>query len=297
MSKKAISKELEQEVAASILLGRRRLDLEEFSMEFRRVGLKFVRDKVDPDDQERFTVAFDELVGLGCLPETLASTLYCFCKSHLQFGWSCPPHRMAVSFPPEKEVEKYRDSLQSAFEGIKRLENYGAMEVLAKHAKCDPPQERRGVLNVLDWYIQLLPLWWVPRKDIVQSSAPIACCMYPQVATGQFRFPQVAELLESLGYRPDPKRQKRTMDRRRGEDNCYQSLERNFRNFKEAHPTFCDQLEADLRGDHAREKKRRRDEYDHWVCEEELAVEIFRELRMNRFDWKTVFPRPFAKPR
>jgi hypothetical protein len=52
-------------------------------MELNRVGLKFAQDKVDPDDHERFTTAFDELVRLGCLPETLASTLYCFCMSYV----------------------------------------------------------------------------------------------------------------------------------------------------------------------------------------------------------------------
>ena len=46
MSEKGISKALEQEVAASVLLGERRYNHREFLMELNRVGLKFVKDKV-----------------------------------------------------------------------------------------------------------------------------------------------------------------------------------------------------------------------------------------------------------
>ncbi len=297
MSNKGISKALEQEVAAAFLLGGRRYDQREFSMEFGRVGLKFLRDKIDPDKQKRFTVAFDELVGLGCLQVPLASTLYCFCKSYSGSGLSFPPYAQGISFPSDKLVEKYRESLQHAFEGIKRLEDYGIMEVLARHAKCsEPPKGRKGVLNTLRWYIDALPIWWVPRKDIVQSSASMACCMYPKIATGEYRFPQVAELLECLDYRPDPKRQKRTIDRRRGEDNCYQSLERNFRNFKNSYPVFCDQLEADLKSDHEKEENRPLEEYDRWI-EQGLPAETLATLRPNYFDWEIVFPHPQRKKR
>jgi hypothetical protein len=296
MSKEGISKALEQEVAASFLLGGRRYDHREFLMELHRVGLKFVNDKVDPDDQERFTAAFDELVGLGCLPETLASTLYCFCKSYLVREMSCPPWGTAISFPPVKKIREIRKSLQSAFEGIRRVDDCGILEILARHGKCiDPPEGRKQVLAVLRSYIDLFSFWWAPRKDIVQSSAPIACCIYARIATGEFRFPQVAKLLECLGYRPDPRRQTKSWYPPDGYDPCDQSLERNVRNFRNAHPIFCDQLQAELTSDHAREENRRIEEFDYWVVEKELPLSVFNQPRPNRYDWKIVFPRPEQK--
>jgi hypothetical protein len=71
----------------------------------------------------------------------------------------------------------------------------------------------RGFSTVLRWYIDSLPIWWVPRKDIVRSYAPIACCMYAKMATRKVQFPQATQLLECFGYKSDPNRQKRTKDR------------------------------------------------------------------------------------
>ena len=261
MSIKGISEPLQQEASASFLLGERRYDHREFLMALYRVGLRFVQDKVDPDDQEHFTTAFDELVGLGCRPETLASTLYCFCKSYAPREWSpptyglVPPYGLGFSFPPDEEIRKLQDNLQIAHEGIQRVEDYRIMEALANHERySDPPEGRRQVLEVLRWYIDSLRLWTMPRKDIVQSSAPIACCIYPKIATGKFRFTQVAVLLECLGYQPDPKRQAKPEFRRDVSDVCDASLERNFRNFRKAYPIFCDQLQADLKRDHESEE-------------------------------------------
>jgi hypothetical protein len=222
---------------------------------------------------------------------TLASTLYFFCKSYFALGIF-----QGFSFPPDEEIRKIRDSLQSAFNGIRRVDDYGIMEVLARHAKCsDPPDGREQVLAVLRWYIDSLPFWWVPRKDIVQSSAPIVCCIYPKIATGEFRFSQVAELLECLGYRPDPKRQTKSMDPPDVSDLCDKSLERNFSNFRKAHPIFCEQLHADLENDHEREQNRRVTEFDYWVVEKEIPLSVFNQPRPNRFDWKTVFAPPERK--
>ena len=298
MSKKAILKALEQDVAASFLLGTRRYDHREFLMELNRVGLKFVRDKVDPgDDQQRFTTAFDKLVGLGCLPKTLASTLYCFCKSYAPREWtSIPPYGVGISFPPDKAIRKVREGLKSAFGGIRLVDGYGIMEVLARHSRCsDPPEGRKQVLAVLRWYIDSLPLWWVPRKDIVQSSAPIACCVYPKIATGEFRFAQVAKLLECLGYNPDPKRQTKSKEPKDVSDLCDASLERNFRNFRNAYPVFCDQLQADLKSDHELEENRRVEEFDYWVVEKDIPLSVFDQLRPNQIDWKIVFSPPERK--
>lgn len=292
MSQREISKALEQEVAAGFLMCRKRYDHREFLMELRRVGLKFVRDKVDPDDQERFTNAFDELVGFGCLPETLASTLYIFCKSYVVRKLTVPPYGEAVAFPPDEEIKKIQANLQSAVEAIQRIDDYGILEVLARHAKCsDPPDERKQVLDVLRWYIELLPTWWAPRKDIVLSSAPIACSCYVKIATGKFRFSEVGVLLQCLGYRPDLKRQMRSRDIPDESDPCDQSLERNFRNFRNAYPIFCDQLQADLKSDHEKEENRRIEEFDYWVVEKGIPLSVFDQPRPNRFDWKMVFPK------
>jgi hypothetical protein len=291
MSKKGISKALEQEVAASFLLGARRYDHREFLMELNRVGLKFIKDKVDWKNYKRFPAAFDKLVGLGCLPETLASTLYCFCKSYVVRNPRIPPYGLGISFPPDEAIRKFRESLKSTFEGIRRVDDYGIMEVLARHANCsDPPEGRKQVLKVLRWYIDSLPIWWAPRKDILQSSAPIACCVYPKIATGEFQFAQVAKLLECLGYRPDPNRQKKPGYRPDVSDLCDDSLERNFRNFRKAYPIFCDQLQVDLKSNHEEEENRRREEFNSWVVEKDLPRSVFDQLRPNQFDWKIIFP-------
>ncbi len=266
-------------------------------MELNRVGLKFVKDKVAR--KKRFAAAFDKLVKLGCLPETLAGTLYCFCKSYFVREPSPPPYGLGISFPPVEEIRRIRDSLQSAYEAYERIrcvDDYGIMEVLARHARCgDPPEGRKQVLAVLRWYVDSLSLWWVPRKDIVQSSAPIACCIYPKIATGEFRFPQVAELLACLGYRPDPKRQTKSMDPPDVSDLCDKSLERNFSNFRKAYPIFCDQLQNDLKSDHEKEENGPREGFDSWVVEKDLPLSVFDQLLPNRFDWKIVFSPPERK--
>jgi hypothetical protein len=146
------------------------------------------------------------------------------------------------------------------------------------------------VLAVLRWYIDSLPFWWVPRKDIVQSSAPIACCIYPKITTGEFRFAQVANLLECLGYRPDPQRQKKPGYRPDESDLCDKSLERNYGNFRNTYPIFCDQLEADLKSDHESEENRRVEESDYWIVERDIPSSVFEKLRPNQFDWKFLFP-------
>ena len=126
MSKKGISKALEQEVAASFLLGTRRYDHREFLMELNRVGLKFIKDKVDSKNHKRFTAAFDKLVGLGCLPETLAGTLYCFCKSYVVRNPRIPPYGLGISFPPDRSDQKVSGELERA-----RLKESGALTIMA----------------------------------------------------------------------------------------------------------------------------------------------------------------------
>ena len=250
---------------------------------------------VNADDHKRFAAAFDELVGLGCLPETLASTLYCFCKSYAPRKWSYPTYRLGISFPRDNEIKKLRNSLQSAYEGIPRVDDYEVMEDLARHADCGkPPRGRRQVLEVLRWYYDSLSLWKMPRKDIVQGSAPIACCIYPKIVTGEFRFPLVAELLECLGYSPDPKRQTKSRDRPDKTNPCFQSLERNCTNFRKAHPIFCYRLQGDLRSDHECEKFRRKED-SYYRPLKRLPISAFDQLRLNRFDWRIVFQHPEPK--
>ena len=133
------------------------------------------------------------------------------------------------------------------------------------------------------------------RKDIVRSSAPIACCLYPKIATGEFRFTQVAELLECLDYSPDPKRQAKPGYRPDVSDLCDVSLERNYRNFRKAYPIFYDQLQADLKSDHESEENRRIEEFDYWIGEKNIPFSVFDQPRPHRFDWEIVFPHPERK--
>ena len=291
---------------AKFLNDRRRENQKEFSMEFERVGLKFLRDKIDPRDQKKFISSFDKLVALGCLPETLASSLYCFCKSYRKSGYLFPPYAVPASFPTRKEVKKFRSSLEDAVEVIQRLDG---SDLLALWDYRKPPEGRNQVLWVLHWYISLLPTQSsprrstdildlsYPRKDIIESYAPIPCCMYAKVATGEFRFALVSRLLECFGYKPDPKRQTQTKDISRGGYNPHDSsLERNYRNFVQAHPKFCNRLETDLKRNHKDEEERRNAEYDEWVGEKGFAPSDFDELRLNRFDWTSLFSLPQPKP-
>ncbi len=271
MAKKAVSKELEQEVARSFLIGIRLRDQQKFLIEFGRVGLKFIRDRIDSDDQEQFATAFDELVQLGCLPKTLASTLYCY-------------HSYRVNghiLPTNKAIKNIENTLRTAIKGIGWLDFCNVMEVLARHAQSgDPPQGRQNIEELLDWYIHSLSIWWRPRKDIIDSYAPVACCMYSKIATGKFQFSLVADLLECFGYKPDPKRQKHATGRSSGYTPCDDSLERNFRNFKTKYPMFCACLEAELIGDHDLE------------VDDLPMTTLDKMLRPNDFDWKVQFREP-----
>jgi hypothetical protein len=313
MATKAKSTHLEQEVTSAFLLGHWRYYASEFFMELRRVGMKFVRDKIDPCNVEQFTKAFDELVTLGCLPEMLACTLYVFCKSH--HVDMLPPYKdYCVSFPRKKQVAKCQKDLISVVRLIEfienSVENTGVMEVLARHANCgEPPPGRKEAINILRWYIASLSLWCVPRKDILQGYAPVPCCTYAKIATGQYQFSLVDELLQSFGYRPDPKRQKRVEDENPVDEDradeafspWYESLGRNYGNFSAQHPVFCLSLEAELKAEHKREQDRRSAAFKEWVGEKDLPCVVFDQLWPNQFDWKVVFAPPgeqqLAKPK
>ena len=92
-----ITQDLQQELQAEFLLCELRDARTEFKMELARVGLKFIRDNLDPRQRDLFTETFDELVWLGCRPSVLASTLYCYYKSRL---W-------IPDAPESKEVKEY----------------------------------------------------------------------------------------------------------------------------------------------------------------------------------------------
>jgi len=293
MSTKGPSNMLEQQFASSFLLGEMRYDRREFKMEISRVGLKFLSDKVSPKNRERFTAAFDDLVRLGCLPETLASTLYCFCKMYSSITITIPPLGEVITFPPQSEIKKIRSDLRKAIEGINRVGDYGVIEVLARIPQLgDPPSGRDQVMTVLNWYVDALSIWSAPRKDILKSCAPTACCLYPKLATRHFQFKHVAVLLECLGYRPDPRRQMKPMYRRDISDLCDLSLERNFRNFGRAYPIFEDRLQADLKSEHQSEENRSLEVSDSWIAGRDFPPHLFSQLRPNQFDWAVVFAPP-----
>jgi hypothetical protein len=260
--------ELEHEVSNSLLLGIWEDDQWEFSMEFDRVGLKFIRDRIDLEDREQFTTAFDELVRQGCLPATLARTIYCYHKSQID----------SHNIPTNPAIRDLEGTLQAALNGIRWLEDCDVMDVFAKHAGCGAaPRGRKEVTKVLRWYISSLAIWQVPRKDIINSYAPFACCIYPKIATGKFHFSRVYDLLECLGYKPSPKRQRNSSPHLQGYSPASDSLERNFRNFRKSYSMFCETLEMDLRGYHRTE-------------EAGLPInDLNRMLRPNPFDWEAVF--------
>jgi hypothetical protein len=130
----------------------------------------------------------------------------------------------------------------------------------------DLTPDRQKLIDGLDWHIRALPRWQVPRKDIVESYAPSACCLYSEIATGDFQFPLVAQLLECLGYKPNPARQGQTKDKPRGEgDSFADSMRRNFNNFERRYPIVCKRLKTYLIDDHKQVKYIYQERYDRAV--------------------------------
>jgi hypothetical protein len=258
------------------------------------VGLKFIRDLVDPDDQERFTHAFDELVALGCRPLPLASSLYFFYTSRIyEFPEGIPTNTNLVPrflgfqlLPTTKAVKGRLRALEQSAEVIEQLNDSGVSRLLSTYVK--PPPHHDRVLDTLRWYVRMLRSWSKPRSDVIKGFGPIACCTYAQLGTRHFQFPLVSELIECFGYKPDPKHQhalrksasnvrrhrigEYDVDDELGGDPADQSLERNFRLFKTAHPNVCRELRLSLALDHVAE---------HTECPEVI-------------NWKEVFA-PYGK--
>jgi hypothetical protein len=251
----------------------------EFLIECERVGLKFIRDAVDPDDHERFSQAFDELVALGCRPVLLASSLYFFHTSRI---YDFPAISMTdaklvprfVGFqmlPTTRAVKGRLWALEQSAEVIEWLNDSGIIKLLSTYVKSPPHHER--VLDALQWYVRVLRSWSKPRSDVIRGFGPIACCAYAQLGTRHFQFPLISQLIECLGCKPDPKHQhalrKSAANVRRHRlaesdisdelagDPADQSLERNFRLFKAAHPKVCRELRLSLVLDHVAEHTER----------------------------------------
>jgi len=281
-------------------MGRVRDDRFKFIEAFKSGGMRFVRDKVDPEHQKPFGAAFDELIKLECQTATLASTIFYFCQTQTLGD--------TFSFPSAQVIRKCRRKLVEAVDMIRQLDDYSVMEELARHAKIgeklfayrdlppdpdlDPDRpwlppanpdrdwdpeldraierdltpDRQKLIDGLEWHIRALPRWQVPRKDIVESYAPIACCLYSEIATGNVQYPLVAQLLECLGYKPNPARQGQTKDKPRGEgDSFADSMRRNFNNFERRYPIVCKRLKTYLIDDHKEEKYQYQERYDHLV--------------------------------
>jgi hypothetical protein len=248
----------------------------EFLTECERVGLKFMRDLVDPDDQERFTKAFDDLVALGCRPLLLASTLYCFRSSRIYDFPDCFPNdgKLVPRFlgfermPTSKEAKRYMRILDEAAEVIEWLRYLGVDRLLSSHVK--PPLHHDRVPEILRGYGYVLKNWSRPRSDVTRSFGPIACCIYAELATKHFQFPLVSELVECFGYKPDPKRQHakgkyklpelgdqqsryEIAEELANDDPADQSLERNYRIFRAGHPKIYRELRLLIALDHEAE--------------------------------------------
>jgi hypothetical protein len=189
--------------------------------------------QIAPDCQKAFIDAFDELVSLGCCKIALASSLYSFWRSrntHLSSPWS-------------KDVNKLRRALAKVTIDIMIFNESEAAELVTIQGH---PNGLRALPDLLGLYTDILRVERFPRKDLVQSYGPIPCCLYADIATGRFQFPLVAELLEILGYKPNPNRQTKVRDRRQGTDCPADSLARNFNNFRAKHPCFVETLRGDL---------------------------------------------------
>lgn len=281
--------QLEEEIAAEFLLKWKRRCANEFSLEFARVGLKFLRDRIDPDDQKEFIAAFDELLSLGCIPKTLASTLYCFCRAYLRPDLRPipPPYPDAATFPSKAARREYEKTLREAARIVQEIDS-DIVAILARQARRIFPEFRTGDLSqLLHCYADVLSAWYAPRKDIIQSYAWILPCLYSKVATQKFQFPLVAQLLEAFGYMSAPNRQHRRRDSSRGGyEPLDQSLERNVRNFIDQHALACERLETDLSQDDVKEEMRHRAECDRWA-ERDLPMGLRDEL--NPFNWSSVF--------
>ena len=304
------TKNLEQAVTARYLLDHRRRHQELFCSEFDEKGLRFFHDKFIPkEDVNGFTKAFDELVTLGCSRVTLASELYCFCQS---YPGSSEPDMYTVPFPTQKTINKYVATLRDAKKIIKILRSYKTMDELAQSAGYkEKPQGYDDIDNVLEWCIGALSKWYRPRKDIVKSYSPIALCMYAMISTGKWQFANVSILLQCFGYKPDPKRRKQAKGFGLGNDDYAESLERNFRNFKTAHPIFCQQLELSMAGDELLIELFRSAEYYRWFNDENISIEYsktkeacdkfaerfnsyLKERVYKQFNWTNIFLSPLS---
>jgi hypothetical protein len=228
--------------------------------------LEKLLEKVAPNDKDYFTKGFKKLLKKGCEPFTLASTVFYFYIDH---PYSSRPDMTAFSFPPSRELKKYKNALDKAVEAVQQLNDYyHIVETLAdEHGglglrsaegegyEVEDERPREEVIRGLEWYRTLLSHWQVPRKDIVEMCAPYYCCFYTEVATEHIQFALVSQMLECLGYKPNPNKQKRLKVASRTEgDSFAESLERNYRNFVATYPLVCDWLKRYLKTSHDWEK-------------------------------------------
>jgi hypothetical protein len=218
--------------------------------------------KLRPNDPVYFRELFHDLFELGCAPITLASTIFYFYRD---YPTASRPHARYFAFPSSKEIAKHKKSLSQAIATIQEINNYyPILETLAdqqdwlglRPADEDEVGEvvderpRDEIITGLEWYKTLLSSWNVPRKDIILSCAPLYCCIYTEVATGQMQFPFVSELLGCLGYRPNPKKQWALKENPQGHDSSADSLERNYKNFAATYPIVCGWLKKYLESSH-----------------------------------------------
>jgi len=236
--------------------------------------------KLAPKYKDYFTRGFEELLEDGCEPLTLASTVFYFYTDH---PYSSRPDMTAFGFPPSRELQKHKKALVKAVETVQQLNtHYHILETLAdEHGglglrpaegelyEVEDERPREELITGLEWYITLLSHWQVPRKDIVSSCAPYYCCIYTEVATGHFQFSLVSQMLECLGYAPNPRivasqkmRHRRAMagkvsggqlhepETAEEGDTHAESLERNYRNFEATYPLVCRWLRRYLKESH-----------------------------------------------
>ena len=328
-----------QEIANSFFWGRVLDYRSAFNEVYSRGGLQFVRDKVKPQDQKLFATTFDKLVELGCLPSMLARTIFNYCQlQKLTSEFSFPSINVIRKYKQTLVeavdiIGKLDDysviEVMARHAGIGKLaekrfadrefpdeRDYGpclpsGVPIDPDQYRDSPEQERElerdytpdrlKLIDGLEWHIRALPQWQAPRKDIVWSYAPTACILYSEIATDNFQFPLVAQLLECLGYEPNPERQKQTEDQPRGEeaDSFADSIRRNFNNFNYKYPIVCKSLRAHLVDGHDFYEERLKEKVDRWIEGGVSAETVSRFATFLRYrmphGWWQVFGRPYGE--
>jgi hypothetical protein len=237
--KPGLSEEERSVVELHFVLERREAD----ARRFERVGESFIDGHLIHTRARDFNSAVVELERLGCLHEVLFRCLY---------RW----HIYEENKPKMPKAE-HKDSLVASVKDVAaRIKNFEEAEavgavpfirtIIRKNFGCrirtDSNDFSKKLISMLTWYADRLEAnWWRPDKSLIQSSARLACILYPYIATGDYQYGLVANLLNSFENRTDDTK---------GKLNSVRSLKLDRENFEKSRPMLYDVLEKQLRDEH-----------------------------------------------